>query len=543
MGLRIAFITIDCLVNKFSVNKGLHAEPIKTVRVIVYMVLRAALLLFAGIVAFTPVQSPAETSLLWGNNGERWSPGSRLPDYSWTGYQCGEKPLPEVRVVANIRNYGAKGDGKTDDTAAFKKALAEAKPGAILIPAGRYVITDFLELKNSGIVLRGEGPEKTILYFPKSLSEIKPAPVKNSGGTPTQAYSWSQGFITFRGNYGDRKASFKIASNVERATNVITLEKSERPSLKRGDWILLRQSDPGDMSFVNYLYNGTPGKTDNFPKRHGIEFPVRVAGMSGTKITLERTVPMDFRPEWGASFSLFSPSMTESGIEHLSFEFPVTTYGGHFREPGYNPISFSRVAHCWVRNVHFENADSGFFTSSHFCTFTGIIWKGNRKPDKRGNCGHHGTIFGGTQNLLTQFEFQVRYIHDLTVSSGSYFNVISQGKGPDIAFDHHERAPTGNLFSDIDIEKGTRAFDCGGGAALGKNCASWGTFWNIRSQGNITWPKPAFGPELLNFVGVTSTEKPELNSSGRWFEPIPPDKLVPRDIHTAQLKRRLSGKR
>ena len=35
-------------------------------------------------------------SLLWGRDGERWQPDSRLPDFSYAGYYRGEKPLPTL---------------------------------------------------------------------------------------------------------------------------------------------------------------------------------------------------------------------------------------------------------------------------------------------------------------------------------------------------------------------------------------------------------------------------------------------------------------
>ena len=38
----------------------------------------------------------AETSDLWGANGEHWTPQSRLPDFSFAGYHCGEAPIPNV---------------------------------------------------------------------------------------------------------------------------------------------------------------------------------------------------------------------------------------------------------------------------------------------------------------------------------------------------------------------------------------------------------------------------------------------------------------
>ncbi len=67
------------------------------------------------------------------------------------------------------------GDGATDDTAAFRRAIEETDGGAIFIPAGKYVLTDIFEIRKPNIVLRGEGPDKTILYFPKGMEQIRPS--------------------------------------------------------------------------------------------------------------------------------------------------------------------------------------------------------------------------------------------------------------------------------------------------------------------------------------------------------------------------------
>ena len=71
---------------------------------------------------------PAAPSRHFGCAGERWDPAGRLPaDWSFAGYQNGDVPIPNVPQVANVRDYGAKGDNKTDDTAAFLAALNDAK--------------------------------------------------------------------------------------------------------------------------------------------------------------------------------------------------------------------------------------------------------------------------------------------------------------------------------------------------------------------------------------------------------------------------------
>ena len=154
------------------------------------------------LLAALTVPVTAQTSELWGVNGERWNPRSRLPDFSFAGYHSGEAPLPKVPRGVSVKEYGAKGDGQTDDTAAFLQALATVKSGAIEVPPGRYRITNILEIKRSHIVLRGAGSDKSVLFFPKPLNDIKPNWGATTTGRPTSNYSWSGGFIWFKGNLG-----------------------------------------------------------------------------------------------------------------------------------------------------------------------------------------------------------------------------------------------------------------------------------------------------------------------------------------------------
>lgn len=57
-----------------------------------------------------------------------------------TGYKCNEEPLPDEKPVASVKDYGAVGDGSTDDTAAFVQAVEEAPEGVLLVPAGRCAL-------------------------------------------------------------------------------------------------------------------------------------------------------------------------------------------------------------------------------------------------------------------------------------------------------------------------------------------------------------------------------------------------------------------
>lgn len=77
--------------------------------------------------------------------GTRWEHTAMSTDQLPAMPASDVPPLPPQEQWANIVELGAKGDGKTDDTEAFKKAIADHK--VIYMPCGRYLISDTLELK------------------------------------------------------------------------------------------------------------------------------------------------------------------------------------------------------------------------------------------------------------------------------------------------------------------------------------------------------------------------------------------------------------
>lgn len=78
-----------------------------------------------------------------------------LGDINYTGelYKDGA-PLSVSQVLTNVKDYGAVGDGVTDDTTAIQSAI-DAK-GAVYVPAGTYKVSSTILLKNSYSALIGD---------------------------------------------------------------------------------------------------------------------------------------------------------------------------------------------------------------------------------------------------------------------------------------------------------------------------------------------------------------------------------------------------
>jgi hypothetical protein len=381
--------------------------------------------------------SSGETSSLWGVSGELWNPTGRLPDVSRAGYREGSVALPSPQITHNVKtDFGAVGNGNADDTAAFRAALNAPSNSVVFIPAGRYKLTDALNITRGNVVLRGAGPDETVLYFT--------IPVKNSSSQC----------------------------------------KNESGA---GSWF-------GGMICVGFKS---------------------------------------------------SPSVQEVGLEHFAIEFPPTPYPGHQKEDGYNGISFGKgVSNSWIRNVTLTDTDNGHsFRGAHHNTATGLVFKGDFRPGP--DDGHHYIEVGASAsyNLFTNFVFEQRVWHEISVAAGAHHNVFSKGVGVDIAFDHHTGNPYENVYTQIDVGKGTRWWKSGGEVMPYSGPRE--TYWNVHDEnGHGPDDAPGYGdpsgsgPDApyTTIVGATYTK---FTTNLEWVEGLNPSTMSPQNIYEAQLKRRL----
>ncbi len=79
-----------------------------------------------------------------------------LPAQNKTGKNVDIQPHPESVDVVSVMNFGAKGDGKTDDTQAFQKAMNSfgAKGGTVYAPRGTYLFAESLNIPQA-VTLKG----------------------------------------------------------------------------------------------------------------------------------------------------------------------------------------------------------------------------------------------------------------------------------------------------------------------------------------------------------------------------------------------------
>lgn len=475
-------------------------------------------------------------SQLWGSEGEFWLPAGRLPDFSYAGYRSGERPIPDYPVKTRVDAFGARGDDDLDDTAAFQAALAATESGAIMVPPGRYIISGVLRITRPGVVLRGSGAARTTLYFPKPLEAIEPNQGATTAGRPTSNYSWAGGFVRLQGSFGSKLLT-SITGGASRGDQVITVEKPQK--LAVGQVIEVCVTDLPDNSLAKHLYSEDEDDVSKLNGKTTTSLVTKITKIEGDRVHLERRLRFDVRPEWRPVVRAFNPTVQDSGVEDMAFAFPALPYGGHFTEQGFNPVAFAEVAHCWARRLKFVNPDSGPMVGGVFNTVSDVVFVSSRAPDTSGNQGHHGICLQRSgDHLFTRFDIRMRFVHDITVSECAGV-VVSEGKGVDLCFDQHKRAPYETLFTAIDLGKGTRPWASGGGDALGKNGGARVTFWNLHAAGPLAEPPKAYAPWSMNLVGVDLGRPGVTDPTGLWREFSAGEAVSPPDLHVAQLARRL----
>jgi hypothetical protein len=109
--------------------------------------------LFRTACLFLSLSTLARSEVIPAERRIHWSPG--IPG-----------GFPEPMSSVNVRDYGARGDGKTDDSNAFALAIQDylSDQSVLAVPAGTYLLQKTLAI-DKRIVLRGEGPGKTRLIF------------------------------------------------------------------------------------------------------------------------------------------------------------------------------------------------------------------------------------------------------------------------------------------------------------------------------------------------------------------------------------------
>ncbi|MFB7162028.1 glycoside hydrolase family 55 protein [Streptomyces sp. NPDC058320] len=435
----------------------------------------------------------------------------QIPYVGRAGYRAGRQGFARPRVVADVvRDYGARPDGSADAAPAINRALADAGRaggGTVHLPPGTYRIDDLIRIGHSGVVLRGAGSARTKLYATRSLTELIGVYGSRYGGDKS-SWSWAGGLIwlcpedrfrtltdairakawPFEGWTGNKRDEWDTLTSVGPATRgswSVTVADASR--LSRGDLVLLRLADDPGHTLLEHMAGGGPGPEAYFwddktklTSYVPYEWPVRIASVHGRRVTFERPLPLDIRPEWDPRLTTHVGALTGSGVEALTLEAVETPQSQHLLDKGYNGVAFQCAYDCWADDVTVRHVDNGFgLVAASACTL--------RRTRVAGRGSHHPYFCreGSHDNLVESFTIEQRTVpapagtqlHGINVEGLSSYNVWSRGEMEMGTFDSHRGMPFANVRTDITVNNNGRH---GGDASAGPLFGARFTHWNIR---------------------------------------------------------------
>jgi hypothetical protein len=456
---------------------------------------------FLMLAVSTGVAAIPTAAELWAQYAANPDRHPNLPNCSYAGYECGEKPLPTPKVVANVRNAGAKGDGVSDDTDAFGRAIIqahEAGGGAVLVPAGTYRIEGMVRLKHSRVVLRGEGVGKTVLDFPNSLSAVQGKRIKDG----KSMWSWSGGLVwigpadTFAASgrlpesdegtgqpawelWRPGKPLASLSAPAAAGDSSVTVDAAG--SLKPGDLVLMTWDNPADHSLLKHIaghaaMDGYAWATATWitpPAQPQFQWPVQIAAVKGNRVTLRQPLRLDARKEWLVRFTAIGNMISGSGIEELTIRNHAPASHKHLTNEGHNGVYINRAFNCFVRNVEIQSTENGVnVAASKNVTVSNVRFTGPEQHHHTLACrvGSHDVLF---EDFVVDGPGRVKHgINTEWMSSG---NVWRRGTLPKGTFDSHRGLSFDSIRTAITLANDA---DGAGGAEqagpfLGKRMVHW----------------------------------------------------------------------
>ena len=495
---------------------------------------------------------------LWRQYTENPDTHPNIPNISHAGYRRGEQPLPRPPVVANVRDAGAKGDGVTDDSTAFREAIDQAAArggGTVLVPPGTYLMNEVLHLKHSRVVLLGAGPDHSTLLFGRSLTEA--VGERRSGSGHASAWSWMGGMVwvgpenTFDDEgriatregwpVGDTLAA--VRQPAVRGDRTLTVNAPD--ALREGQFVLMSWKNPEDLSLLHEIAGHALMREYNWRRdAAGMvrmsrwRWPVQIERIQGNEVTLAQPLRIDTRPEWEVQFQEIQTCIEEAGVEGLTLKFAnPRPMGRHLEDIGNNGIYLNRAINCWVHNVVIDGAENGLIhAAAKHTTVSGLILRGPRM--------HHATALraGSHDNLITDFTVEAPVFHGINTEGLATGNVWRRGVMKHGTFDSHRAMSWDFVRTDITLHNDGRP---GGGNTAGPLHGRRVVHWNIRvTNNNPEWvhqPDLISRGALVGIQGVQPTDKAAwamvpgdkdciVTDTGR--EPFPPD------FYEAQLQLR-----
>lgn len=485
--------------------------------------------------------------------GVRTASGYFLQDYSYAGYRNGKKDFQYVGVKISVASFGADVTGKNDSSAAFNKALTEAKKlnsqVTIFFPAGTYRLDQSFVIDQSNLSIRGEGVDKTQLHFKSA---------KSNGHIS----------LHFKGNRQEVK-NYPLTSDLEVFQKVIPL--SDVTGLEAGHDIEIGQVITDDFINAHQMqgrWTVSKGQWRAFYQRTIVSVDT-----ANKTVTIDVPIRYPMKKSDQASLKLVTGLLKECGMSDLSFSDVVDQK----QAEKYNRITAVTLTN--GSDCHFDRLQS-YAADSRLreeIQSNGLaIYNSKRVTIDHVNLarvqnrleGGNGYLFeiSQSQEILVKNSKGINGRHNFIINwdfntNGCVFHrvVSSEAQATNMVFgvpvtidsssDFHHSLALANLIDDSEINDGWSSINRQSYSSNAGQSGTQNVFWNNKGSGNILSYQYGIGyiigsAPTLKVYTDTSLALPPTRSQGT----LPNDlvlkrdetiKLQPSSLYEFQLQKRL----
>lgn len=480
-----------------------------------------------------------------------------LTDYSYAGYEHGEKGIPDVQgPVFKVTDYGAKADDAISDEDAIRKAVAAAESaggGVVLFPAGKFLVfadrftAASIRIGKSGVVIRGAGSGKggTVIRAIHSGYRVGPYPVPKGTKDGEGRDDWAKIpyiFIFEQLELVKKEAgkSTAVTGAVKRGSFTVPVKSTE--GFKVGEWVVLKAGTPKLDAELMAGLEPDPTWTRIIKDGSSISELHQVKEIQGESLILKEPVLVNLGADFEAK--IFPVTLIEQvGVEDMALQGGWRGAFVHHRsaldDEGWDGIQFKGVANGWVRRCSFLNVNTGvYLRDSAACSILENRFAGNK--------GHYDVAIRSncTFNLTGLTEETTAPQHGASTGNRSAGTVVWRwlmSKASTV--DSHGNGPYATLIDRVDGGTMTRS---GGPAPSFPNHLRWMVFWNFFYDSEDEQPINFWNYEKGKeakfvkplFVGLHG--KPvKLKEDSVEANECPGAPVTPESLYEAQLELRL----